>query len=94
VTNGLTTQFLNQGGSEMLKRILLVVCMGGCIGVALTISIMVILSWWGGPIGSVTVTFNSYHERIIETILFPLWALGGLAGMISLIISRKNSTTA
>jgi hypothetical protein len=94
VTIGLTAQFLNQGGTEMLKRVLVIVCLGGCIGVALTISIMVILSWWGGPIGNVTVTFNSYHERLIETILLPLWAVGGLAGMISLIINRKNSITA
>ena len=73
------------------KSVLLICCLGGCIGVALIVSVMVIWSWWGGPIGSVTVTFNSYHERIIETILFPLWAFGGLVGIIKLIVKRRSN---
>jgi hypothetical protein len=46
------------------------------------LSIFVVSSWWGGTDGTVVLTFNHYHERLVETILFPVSTLGGIAGFV------------
>ena len=45
--------------------------LGGVVGISVGMSLMVIASWWGGKDGTVIATFNTAHERLLETILFP-----------------------
>lgn len=69
------------------RSIALIICLGGCIGLALTLAIMVISSW-GADAGTITINFNSFHEQLIETIIFSLWTLGGLVLFINLLVKR------
>lgn len=62
-----------------------VLCIGGCIGLSIVFSILVISSWFSGIDGQVLLTFNKYHERWAETIIFPIWTICGLIMSIYLI---------
>lgn len=64
-----------------LKFIIFALTLGGCIGLAVTMSILLFLSWSNK--GVITLSFNQYHEQILEAFLFPVWAIGGL------MVSRK-----
>lgn len=41
---------------------------------AVEVTFQVAVSWLGGPLGWVYITFNSAHERIVETIVIPAMA--------------------
>ena len=73
----------------MTRRILLVICLGGCIGLGIVMSVLVVQSWSRGPSGDLIITFNQFHERLIETILFPTWTLGSLIGTVWIIKTRR-----
>jgi hypothetical protein len=59
-------------------------CLGASSGLALLFSAICLSSWQNNE-GIVTLTFNHFHERLAESILFPIWAIGGLAMSIYLI---------
>ena len=63
--------------------------MSGCVGMSLVISWTLIQSWQGGPDGLVTISTNVYGERLIETILCPIFTIGGWISMIWLIVRSK-----
>jgi hypothetical protein len=50
----------------------------------------VILSWAGGQDGEVTMFFNRFHERLIESIIFPIWTIGGFWASYSLLKRRSE----
>jgi len=62
--------------------------LGGVIGISVVMSFMVIASWWGGKDGTVIATFNTAHERLLETILFPVWTVS--AFFVSLKLLKKE----
>ena len=64
-------------------------CLGGCIGLAAVLSYLAFLSW-NTTEGIVTISFNLYHERLLECILFPLWTIGGLVFSVYLIKHLKR----
>jgi hypothetical protein len=82
---------------NITKTLLYSICLAGCIALALTMSIIVIVSWTGGPVGAVGLTFNMFHERLAESILFPLWTILGCFATYSLLkksidnIDHKNT---
>ena len=49
-----------------------------CLSMSILMSAFVISSWWSPIDGVITLSFNQYHERIAETILFPLGTIGGI----------------
>ena len=49
-----------------------------CVLMSILMSVFVISSWWSPVDGVITLSFNQYHERIAETILFPLGTIGGI----------------
>ena len=59
-------------------------CLGGSIGLALLFSAICLSSWTNNE-GIVTLSFNLYHERLVESILFPLWSIGGLIFTVYLV---------
>ena len=62
--------------------------LGGVVGISIAMSLMVIASWWGGKDGTVIATFNTAHERLLETILFPVWTVS--AFFVSLKLLKKE----
>lgn len=71
--------------TDRIKIVLYSFCLAGCVGLALTMSIIVINSWSGGPNGAVDLTFNVFHERLIESIIFPLWTVMGFIASYGLL---------
>ena len=67
------------------------ISLGSCIGLSLVMCVLVICSWWGGSAGLVSMAFNTYHERIIETIVFPFWTIIGFKAALALL--RKKIDT-
>ena len=67
-----------------IKTIVYALCLGGCIGLALTFSLLAVSSWSGGSDGIVILRFNQFHERLIETIIFPIWTIGGFIASYNL----------
>lgn len=72
------------------RTLIYCLCLGGCVGLALTLSLIVIFSWQGGTNGEVTLTCNIFHERLIETIVFPLWTIGGFWASFSLLKGKRE----
>jgi hypothetical protein len=70
---------------NITKTLIFSICLAGCVGLALTMSIIVIDSWTGGPSGAMGLTFNIFHERLAETILFPIWTVIGFIASFSLL---------
>jgi hypothetical protein len=70
---------------ERLKIVLYSLCLAGCVGLALTMSIVVIASWTGGADGTVALSFNVFHERMIESIVFPVWTIMGFIASYGLL---------
>jgi len=70
-----------------LKILIFALCLAGCVGLALTMSIIVIISWAGGPEGMVNLTTNLFHERLVETILFPVWTVMGFIASYFLLVA-------
>lgn len=70
---------------DKTKIILYSICLAGCVGLAVTMSVIVFNSWTGGPNGTVDLTFNTYHERLLESIIFPLWAVIGCVASYALL---------
>ena len=70
-----------------LKVLVFAICLAGCVGLALTMSIIVIISWAGGPEGMVNLTTNLFHERLAETILFPVWTIMGFVASYFLLVT-------
>ena len=70
-----------------LKLLIFALCLAGCVGLALTMSIIVIISWTGGPEGMVNLTTNLFHERLVETILFPVWTVMGFIASYFLLVA-------
>ena len=63
---------------------LLLFCLCTCIGLSVALYLIVLVSWQGGTNGIVNVTTNVYHERLLETILFPILIIGGIWGLFKL----------
>jgi hypothetical protein len=61
-------------------------CLGGSLALSLILSAICISSWSNDE-GIVTLCFNLYHERLIESILFPLWSIGGF--LFSFYVIKK-----
>ena len=70
------------------RTLLFGLSLGGVIGISVVMSFMVIASWWGGKDGTVIATFNTAHERLLETILFPVWTVS--AFFVSLKLLKKE----
>lgn len=71
-----------------IKTILMGFSLGGVVGISIAMSFMVIASWWGGKDGVVIATFNTAHERLLETIMFPVLAIS--AFFIALNLLKKE----
>jgi hypothetical protein len=69
----------------IIKKLIYCLGLGGCIGLSVIMSCFVIFSWSGGNSGLVTATFNQHHERLAETIIFPLWTICGFIASYDLI---------
>jgi len=73
-----------------LRAFIYCLFLGGCVGLSLVLSLLVILSWAGGQDGEVTMFFNRFHERLIESIIFPIWTIGGFWASYSLLKRRSE----
>lgn len=62
-----------------------------CILFSIAMVALVIKSWYGGPDGTVVITFNTFNERLIETIYIPICVVGGITGFV-LALKRLRGT--
>jgi hypothetical protein len=46
-----------------------IVSLSVCVVACIYLIVQITASWWGGPTGEVINTFNSSHERPVETVL-------------------------
>jgi hypothetical protein len=69
----------------LIKTVIYSISLAGCLALALTMSIVVIVSWTGGQGGAVGLNFNIFHERLAESILFPIWTIIGCIATYSLL---------
>jgi hypothetical protein len=84
---------MNNGIRERLNKhittALTIFCFSFWFASCLVMCMAVIASWHGGANGMVTISFNTMHERLLETILMPLTTIGGI--IISLkLLTRKG----
>jgi hypothetical protein len=68
---------------KKLAVILMALCLGGSVGLAVTLTIVLFMAWQHN--GVITLSFNTYHEIIAESILFPIWAIGGFFASYTLL---------
>jgi hypothetical protein len=52
--------------------------------------VAVVASWKGGSSGIVTISFNTMHERLLETILMPFTTIGGTIIVVRLLLKRNK----
>jgi len=69
---------INFGKGNKMKNVrkywLDILTLTGCITFSLTMIMFIVLSWFGGSLGTVNLTFNTAHERLTETIMIFIFA--------------------